>query len=282
MHFVCKLEVILMHACCGGGRLLQQFIVDAYSSIEESRLLWLRNNQKKLRAEVYQGLADMVNASDGREQRNLGAIGRRIVLPSSFTGGPRFMHQLYQDSMAIVRKKGKPDLFITFTCNPKWDEIQDALLPGQSAQDRPDLISCVFYQKHKDLMHLILKKHIFGKVIGHVYVIEFQKRGLPHSHILLILDSQHKPTNIGDYDKLVCAELPDKDMFPDLYKIISHSNIHGPCGSLNSKAPCMVEGKCRHRYPRLFSESTVLDDSGYPTYMRRDDGRFVESRGNRA
>ena len=103
-----------------GGRLLQQFIVDAYSSIEESRLLWIRNNQRALRSEVYQGLVDMVDNIDERGEAFLRAVGRRVVLPSSFIGGLRFMHQFYQDSMAIVCKKGKPDLFITFTCNPNW------------------------------------------------------------------------------------------------------------------------------------------------------------------
>jgi len=29
-------------------------------------------------------------------------VGQRIILPSSFTGGPRQMHKLYQDGMAIV------------------------------------------------------------------------------------------------------------------------------------------------------------------------------------
>ena len=49
-----------------GGRLLQQYIVDAYSSMEESRLPWIRNNQASLRLKVYQGLIDMINAADGR------------------------------------------------------------------------------------------------------------------------------------------------------------------------------------------------------------------------
>lgn len=119
----------------GGQLLLQQYIVDAYSSIEESRLKWICHNQPSLRSEVYQGLADMVTLSNGSTSLNGGTAGRRIVLPSSFTGGPRFMHQLYHDSMAIVRKKGKPDLFITFTCNPNWDDIRKALLSGQIAQD---------------------------------------------------------------------------------------------------------------------------------------------------
>jgi len=49
------------------------------------------------------------------------------------------MLQNYQDAMAIVAKFGKPDLFITMTCNPKWREIEENLLPGQQASDRPDI-----------------------------------------------------------------------------------------------------------------------------------------------
>jgi hypothetical protein len=58
-------------------------------------------------------------------------VGRAIILPSTFVGGPIYMHQAYQDVMRIVAKLGKPDLFITFTCNPQWPEIRDELLQGQ-------------------------------------------------------------------------------------------------------------------------------------------------------
>ncbi|CAN0446585.1 unnamed protein product, partial [Scytosiphon promiscuus] len=35
-----------------------------------------------------------------------------------FLGRPRYMVQQYQDVIAIVREYGKPDMFVTFTCNP--------------------------------------------------------------------------------------------------------------------------------------------------------------------
>jgi hypothetical protein len=57
------------------------------------------------------------------------------------------MGQLYRDAMAKVRKFGKPNLFVTFTCNPKWKEITDALFPRQTAKDRPDLVTRVFNLK---------------------------------------------------------------------------------------------------------------------------------------
>lgn len=51
-------------------------------------------------------------------------IGKRIVLPASFIGGPRDMRRRYLDAMTIVQKFGKPDLFITMTCNPEWNKIK--------------------------------------------------------------------------------------------------------------------------------------------------------------
>ena len=49
---------------------------------------------------------------------------KKVVLPSSFTGGPRSLAQLYQDTMTIVRRFGKPDLFLTVTCNSAWPDIK--------------------------------------------------------------------------------------------------------------------------------------------------------------
>lgn len=117
----------ILHNC---GRLYQEFIVDAYAQIEQSRLRYLRYNQKSLRAELYKGIADAIATG-----LHLSDIGTRTILPSSFTGGPRQMRGLYHDSMAIVRAFTKPDLFITMTCNPKWPEILNNLQFGQTAQD---------------------------------------------------------------------------------------------------------------------------------------------------
>lgn len=65
--------------------------------------------------------------------------------------------------MSVVRPLGKPDLFITFTCNPKWVEIEIELQPGQDAKDRPDLLCRIFKLKLRSVMTYL--KKIFGKVI---------------------------------------------------------------------------------------------------------------------
>jgi hypothetical protein len=105
--------------------------VDAYAGVEQSRLKYLHLNQKKLRVDLYQGLQDAIAAGD----TSAAAIGQRIILPSSFTVGPRHMVQNYQDAMAICRWAGCPDVFVTFTCNPQWLEIKKALLLGQQPHD---------------------------------------------------------------------------------------------------------------------------------------------------
>src|SRR5436853_3051838 len=129
-----------------------------------------------MREELYQGLSDMISNKD----TNLNEIGKRVILSSNFTGSPRYLQQLYQDSMAIVREFGKPDLFITVTCNPTWPEITNELLPNQKSSDRPDLVARVFKLKLKSITEDLFKKAVLGKVKAHVCVIEFQKRGLPH------------------------------------------------------------------------------------------------------
>ena len=102
-----------------GHRLTQEYMVDSYCKVEGDRVKYIYNNQNKIRADLYQGLEDAIHRGDG----DLSAVGKRVVLPSSFQGGPRHMQQAYFDAMAIVRELGKPDLFITMTCNPKWSEV---------------------------------------------------------------------------------------------------------------------------------------------------------------
>jgi hypothetical protein len=152
------------HTLILGGRLFQQFIVDAYTCIEEARLRWVRDNQEDLRREIYSGLMDAVLRGDSDPL----TVGKRVVLPSTFVGGPRYMAQNYQDAMAICRWVGYPDLFITFTCNPKWQEIGLFLdsIPGQKTEDRPDIVARVFKIKLDALLHDLTRENHFGTVIA--------------------------------------------------------------------------------------------------------------------
>eukprot|EP00102_Acyrthosiphon_pisum_P024704 XP_016661914.1 PREDICTED: uncharacterized protein LOC107884424 [Acyrthosiphon pisum] len=80
------------------------------------------------------------------------AVGRRIILPSTFAGSDRYNKMCYQDAITMVRSKGKPDLFITFTCNPRWPEITENLAAHSVANDRPELVARVFNRKLQELL----------------------------------------------------------------------------------------------------------------------------------
>jgi hypothetical protein len=259
------------------GKLFQQYIVDAYVKTEASRLDYIRRNQAALRVELYTGLMDHVQRQNAA--RNLPA-GKVVVLPSSYAGSPRAMQQNFQDAMAIVCKFGKPDLFLTFTCNPRLPEIVNNLKPNQQLQDRPDLVARVFKLHLKELLKDITDRHVLGMPVAHVHVIEFQKRGLPHAHLLLILAEASKLRDSHDIDRLISAEIPDPQVDAALFDVVKSCMVHGPCGVLKPGAVCMQDGKCSKEFPKLFCEQTIVTDSGYPSYRRPDNGSILNVAGH--
>ena len=124
-----------------------------------------------------------------------------------------------------------------------------------------------------------MKEKIFEKVLAYLYTIEFQKRRLPHAHILIILAQEHKPQTIADYDTLIFAEIPNKDSDPLTFETVQKSIMHGPCGTLMPNTPCMRDGKYSKRYTRNFQESTIENEDGYPLYRHKNNDRTVEVRG---
>ncbi|KIH68828.1 hypothetical protein ANCDUO_00835 [Ancylostoma duodenale] len=232
-----------------------------YAKIESERLLYIRLNQRKLRVDDYIHLRDAM-ANDG----NSTDVGRLVILPATFTGSPRHMHEYAQDSMLYVRTCGRSDLFITFTSNPEWTEIKDELFPGQVPSDRHDLIARVFKQKLSKFMDVITKSYIFGETRCWLYSVEWQKRGLSHPHVLICLKDKIHPTQI---DTIISAEISNPERDPGLFEVITKNMIHGPCGPLNPRSPCMKDGKCSKKYPREFIQETQTGNDGYPLYRRR-------------
>ena len=136
-------------------------------------------------------------------------IGKIAISNSSFTTSGRAMQQLYQDSMELVRHSGKPDLFFAFTATPKWKEITSELRLGQSYMDRPDVAARVFRAKLKLMIYLLKKAGLLGDWGALVYTIEYQKRILPHAHILLCLENHHAFIELEQIDNIICTELPN-------------------------------------------------------------------------
>lgn len=90
-----------------------------------------------------------------------------------------------------------------------------------------------------------------------MYVVEFQKRGLPHVHMLVWLDAESKRNLTKDVDKFVSSEIPDPLTDPIGYEAVKSLMIHGPCGLQNNKSPCMINGVCSKHFPKKY-EFTIL------------------------
>ncbi|GBN58746.1 hypothetical protein AVEN_17016-1 [Araneus ventricosus] len=211
--------------------LMLKIIDSEFGNTEGSCLHFLRQNQEDLRIELYRGLLDALECRAHNENIRTGKL---IILPSSFQGSPRHMQQNYQDAMAMVRKFGKPDLFLTFTCNTSWSEILNSMEGVQRPEDRPDII-----------------------------------RGLPHVHILLTLDSESKIRTKDDIDKFLSAELPDPCTDLRLFQIVTKCMVHVPCGTININSPCMRDEQCCKSFLKQFKDDIEENVNGYPIYRRR-------------
>jgi hypothetical protein len=204
---------------------------------------------------------DQMHADKG----NLTRVGAPVLLPASFTGSPRWYHALYHDALALPAAFHLPDLFITVTFNPEWPELARMMPAHSSVHDHPDVVARVFWIRFSRIMKDIVAHKVFGEVLSYCYRIEWQMRGFPHAHVLLIL--RQRIATAADVDRFVSAEIPNPSDSPELHQLVLQFQIHGPCNHGN--APCVVDGFCEKQFPKQLQSCTVMMNNAYPLYMRR-------------
>ena len=92
----------------------------------------------------------------------------------------------------------------------------------------------------------------------------------------MIFAQEDKPKTVDDIDRLVSAQIPDPELYPELHSTIAKHMMHGPCGDPNPDSPCMEakpdgnpgEQHCGKKYPREFLAATDMSGDGYPRYAR--------------
>jgi hypothetical protein len=133
----------------------------------------------------------------------------------------------------------------------------------------------VFNLKLKALQTEIFgSQGVFGPSVAHAWVIEYQKRGMPHAHILLWLKPGYHFDTPDMVDEVISAEIPSTHgpFGKELYKTVTTCLMHKPCGDYNPEAPCMdkLNGVpfCSKGFLRPYSDQTVMDEDGYPHYRR--------------
>ncbi|GJT08693.1 DNA helicase [Tanacetum coccineum] len=129
-----------------------------------------------------------------------------------------------------------------------------AQYPELTPADRVDVVSYI---------HILL------------YTIEFQKRGLPHCHTLLWVDSKNEMQDTQQIDDCISAEIPDSVQDPSGYKLVIELMMHRPCGAASPSAACMQEGSCSMHFPKTYNNRTFFDSNGHTHYRRRDTGVYV-------
>ena len=128
------------------------------------------------------------------------------------------------------------------------------------------------------MVEMLTSEMIFGKAQAWLYSIEWQKRGLLHCYLLLWLLADHRITP-DKIDDVICAEIPDPSVDPELHQIVMPNVVHGPCDCINPNSPCMQDGRCSKKYPKQYITETQLGADSYPLYRRRnpDDGGQVSN-----
>lgn len=245
------------------GRLTNEYAIDMFTRNLETRLNYIRANQKCLREEDA-ALMGVTHISDCRN----------IYLPASFLGSCRWATEQISDSLAVAATYGPPTFFITMTCNTNWPEIQSQLRQGQDFMDIPVVVIRVFKRKLALLEQAL--KTMFphaGGLLYCIHSIEFQKRGLPHAHILLKFRSDC--ITASDIDAVVSAEIPSNPRDAALvrnFMIHQHPSPDKPpskyCQRLNEDGQRI----CRFHYPHALQATTSIDIEGRVHYRRRNPG----------
>ncbi|KAF7174438.1 hypothetical protein CNMCM6106_008742 [Aspergillus hiratsukae] len=185
-------------------------------------------------------------------------------IPANFMGSRAWASDQVTDSLAIARKLGKPSIWLTMTTNPQWSEIQSQLLPGQDVTDIPAVV-CRAFRARLGALKAFLRKRS-GGLVYEISVVEFQKRGLPHAHIVVKF-KQEPP--LSALDIFISAELPDADHEPDLYRQVRRFHMHSQNHLARPGSRCNRNGRCIYSYPQPITPHTHLDDLGRVHYRRR-------------
>jgi hypothetical protein len=196
------------------AQLGQIYLTDMVSRNIDRRLDWHRRNQHIM-------MGGQLDSERSEE----------TFLSQSFHGSKRHLQKLSVNALTVVSELGKPTIFITLTCNTLWTEIQEMLLPGQTAFNRPDVVCRVFHERLKAFLHNLRNGKYFDdldedghvlvrrKVLYEMRVTEYQHRGLPHAHLIVKLENAPDSN-----DEIECCQWIDQNISCELPHLTESSS----------------------------------------------------------
>ncbi|KAL3110874.1 hypothetical protein niasHT_014811 [Heterodera trifolii] len=254
-------------------RLAEYFTISVLNRIERNELdhlkaIQAKKNYRQIMAREY--IAAMEKGV--RQQGPNAKLGRVFLMPQTFAGSRQYYQGKYADLMTMVRHLGAPTWFVTFTGNPKWPEIDEALRVRQNYAHRPDIVCRIFMDKAAEFIRDVTERGVLGKVAGWCYSVEHQKRGMPHIHMLLILERGVRIDTAQQVDEYVSARIPtlppSSDLSPEghqqrrLWNYVTSMMLH------DCNAACLEGSRCRKHFPKPYSDRTELSEVRYTNYVR--------------
>ena len=161
-----------------GGRLTLFHMLDMGMKVENNDLNWYRSPemQKKSRKMEFRQATKLA-----RSEKEIEDEGEPVMLPSGKKKSYRWYNEQFQDAMCNTIKFGNVDLFVTVTGHEEAREVL-RLKEGRKTKEMIAETNRIFNIKLKNILHDIVIKQVFGRVVGQVYVIEYQKRGITFKH----------------------------------------------------------------------------------------------------
>ena len=157
------------------------YTIDMVCRMEDERLDFVtRGMSQAVRAKRGQPAHEVDELQPEQDATDPGSLDMR--LPSSFVGSRAYRAEHVSDALALAKRFGRPSGMLTLTTNPDWPELREWFQPGQTATNAAMATVRVFKARSAKVMALF--KTLFGKPSYIVKVIEFQRRGLPHAHIV--------------------------------------------------------------------------------------------------
>ncbi|KAL3115858.1 hypothetical protein niasHT_007158 [Heterodera trifolii] len=258
-------------------RLAEYFTITVLNRIERNDLDHLKEiqrkkNYRKILAREYIAAMEKGLEKWGRNAK----LGSVFLMPQTFAGSRQYYQSKYADLMTMVRHLGAPTWFVTFTGNPKWPEITEALRGRQNYVHRPDIVCRIFMDKAAEFIKDVTERCVLGPVAGWCYSVEHQKRGMPHIHLLLILEKGGRLTTPEQVDEYVSARIPKLppliDHSPEanqqrrLWHYVTTMMLH------DCNAACLEGSRCRKHFPKPYSDRTELSEVRYTNYVRLSPG----------
>ena len=240
----CKQCSVLLdeYLCSGYGRDMQIKVNKAFQ-IQLSLI-----NQK----EALERCENQINKTKSNNE-----FGIKTFIPATLTGSPSYWNSVSKNGFYLSMILGAPTFFITMTENPHWHEIA-SLNTEKDIMMNSVLLARIFYQKKKSLISYIKKSKIFGEVKGYLWRDEYQKRGLPHCHILLWTDFD--TSDVHELDKIITCRLPLEDpnldnelqtnQLKELSKTFMTHTCTQRCGG--------IDGNCCYGFPKSPNQSTTI------------------------